>query len=146
MYKSNGNIFDFSVEGADYGGIGNNTYLVTYYQTSGNPWAIAGYYPSYTVALVGSNKFTLKNNIDIYALMTNNYHVVTAQSILPTLANGQCIRFVDLYGYLGTTQLVVNQNGTNTIEMTSSVTLSTNSLSRLYAYLGNGSYGSCIRL
>ena len=147
LFKSYGVLWDFS--GDDYDGLINNTYKITYYQTNTNPWSynLGSYYPSYNIELISSNKVTLKSNVDVYLLLTNNYHAVTAQLELPsTLSNSQIVRFKDVSGYLGTTSVTVSSTNTNTIDFNNSVTLSTNSISKTYLYVGTGSNGTLLTI
>ena len=129
---------DYIYTGTDtfslYGNIvENTTYLLTYFQTSGNVWAVnEPRYPSYTLQVLGSNNIPLKEGIDIFLFKTNNYHAITANVTLPANPNdSQLYRFKDISGQLATTKVQLNDFS---IENETNYLLNTNYKSVLLMY------------
>ena len=131
---------NFSVYGTIQDG---KTYLLTYYASSGNSWAITSpTYPNYNIVELANNYIPLKNDIDVYLFGTNNYHAITAYCYVPSsLSNGQLVRVKDANGYMATTKVQLQSYNSNLIEAQTSLLLDTNSKSLLLLYNGSGSSG-----
>ena len=115
-----------------------NTYLLTYYENGGNPWAGGSpHYPCYTAQVLGSSVFQLQSNIDIHLFETNNYNTVYGSVYPPSdLTDGRVFRIRDKNGYLNVTRVTFSGND-KTINSATSQNLETANGSYLYTYVGD---------
>ena len=76
-----------------------NTYKLTYYDSSGNPWDVDIVYPSYTMETLPSTEIPLNNNIEVFLVFSiGGGYTTTGTFYKPsTISDGQCITFKELY-------------------------------------------------
>ena len=120
--------------------VDGKTYLLTYYETAGNPWVdIFPSYPNYTFQEMTDNYIPLKNSVDLFLFNTNSYHACTGYVYIPsTLVNGQQVKFKDASGYMNTTNIELQKYNNNYIEYNTSYLMNTAGKGMQTAYYGNG--------
>ena len=110
------------------------TYKIKYCLTSGNPYPAISY-PSYYIERIGSQLIPLKDNKDIYVIITSNYNTITGGIGLPNMLNGKTFRIHDYNGYMATTNLTLFTTNNNTINSQSYESITSN---KFYMYYGSG--------
>ena len=130
--------------------LASHTYRITYYTNSTNPWNRAGMsVNSWKLDDLGNVSVTMDINNVLFLIRTAAPSVINLMGKLamPSMSHGQIIRFKDYGSYMSQCNVQLTDSLNNVFDSSSTtVTLSTNNMSKLYCYYGSSTNGNYFSL